>query len=93
MRRRDVDKSRDDLAAFSKLVGWPLARWQAASLRLEARTTYVVGPRESQPASAPITNPASGARGMSVVTLTRMPSANPITAPTATAAPIGMRLR
>jgi hypothetical protein len=47
MRRRDVDRSRDDLAAFAKLVGWPLAKWQAASLRLEARTTYVVGPRQS----------------------------------------------
>jgi len=47
MRRRDVDRSRDDLAAFAKLVGWPLAKWQAASLRLEARTSYIVGPRQS----------------------------------------------
>jgi hypothetical protein len=45
MRRRDVDKSRDDLAAFAKLVGWPLAK--AASLGLEARTSYIVGSRQS----------------------------------------------
>ena len=47
MQRRDVDKSRDDLAEFAKLVGWRLAKWQAASLRLEARTSYIVGPRQS----------------------------------------------
>jgi hypothetical protein len=38
--------------------------------------------RANHPASAPSTNPASAASGMSAVTLTRMPSASPITAPT-----------
>jgi hypothetical protein len=47
MRRRDVDKSRDDLAAFAKLARHSLTKWQAASLRLEARTSYIVGPRQS----------------------------------------------
>src|SRR6266540_3087760 len=38
--------------------------------------------RESHPTSAPSANPASGARGTSAVTLTTVPSASPITAPT-----------
>ena len=40
--------------------------------------------RKSHPASAPSITPASGARGTSVVTLTRMPSTTPINAPTPT---------
>jgi hypothetical protein len=38
--------------------------------------------RENQPTNAPSSNPASGARGTSVVTLTRIPSARPTAAPT-----------
>jgi hypothetical protein len=47
MHRRDLDKARSDLAAFAKLVGWPLTKWQAAAFALLARTTYVLGPRQS----------------------------------------------
>jgi hypothetical protein len=36
---------------------------------------------KSHPRSAPSTNPISGAKGTSVVTLTRIPSASPNTAP------------
>ena len=43
--------------------------------------------RESQPPSAPTTSPTSGARGTSVIKLTTMPSASPVTAPIAIAAP------
>jgi hypothetical protein len=43
--------------------------------------------RESQPMIPPSTAPISGAKGTSVDTLTRMPSANPATAPSAIAAP------
>jgi hypothetical protein len=43
--------------------------------------------REIQPASAPSTSPSSGASGRSVVTLITMPSARPVTAPTAMATP------
>src|SRR5436190_14963850 len=38
--------------------------------------------RKSQPANKPITSPASGASGTSVVRLTMIPSANPMAAPT-----------
>ena len=47
LRRSDLAKARDDFATFAKLVGWPLAKFQAASLLLEARTTYVLGPRQA----------------------------------------------
>ena len=50
------------------------------------RCVYTRFRRENHPASAPSTSPASGASGTSVVTLTRMPSAKPITAPTTIAA-------
>src|SRR5436190_11793407 len=43
--------------------------------------------RKSQPTKTPSASPASGARGMSVVTLTAIPTTNPVTAPTTTAAP------
>jgi len=46
--------------------------------------TYPGFRRKSQPTSAPTTSPASGGNGISVVTLTRMPSDNPDTAPTHT---------
>lgn len=32
---------------FADVVGWPLARWQTAALRLESRTTAIVAPRQS----------------------------------------------
>jgi hypothetical protein len=44
--------------------------------------TYAPSRRASHPRSAPSTSPASGANGISVVTLTTMPSAKPSTAPT-----------
>jgi hypothetical protein len=43
--------------------------------------TYVPSRRASHPRSAPSTSPASGANGISVVTLTTMPSAKPSMAP------------
>jgi hypothetical protein len=46
--------------------------------------------RASRP-SAPSTNPTSGARGSSVIKPMAMPSASPITAPTAIAGPMRMR--
>lgn len=45
--RATIDRARDDLATFARLIGCPLADWQAASLQLQARTTYIVGPRQS----------------------------------------------
>jgi hypothetical protein len=47
MRKPDLARARRDLAYFSKLVGWPLAKWQAEALALKARVTYVLGPRQS----------------------------------------------
>ena len=52
--------------------------------------SYTRRRRASQPTRAPNTNPISGANGMSLDTLTRMPSAKPATAPIAMAAPVLM---
>lgn len=45
--RRDRDRIREDVGAFSRVVGWPLADWQTRAMRLEARTTCVVAPRQT----------------------------------------------
>ncbi len=47
MRRPDLDRARRDLAYFAKLVGAPLAKWQAAALGLDSRVTYIIGARQS----------------------------------------------
>ncbi|MDP9416807.1 MAG: terminase family protein [Actinomycetota bacterium] len=43
----DLAVLRGDLSAFADAVGLPLERWQADALRLEARTTVIVAPRQS----------------------------------------------
>jgi tRNA(Met) C34 N-acetyltransferase TmcA len=43
----DLANLRLDLRAFAEAVGQPLASWQAASLRLDHRTTVLVAPRQS----------------------------------------------
>lgn len=45
--RRDLAKARDDLGAFAKLAGTPLAKFQLAALGLQSRTSYILGPRQS----------------------------------------------
>ena len=47
IRKPDLAKARADVAAFAKLAGRSLAKFQGEALRLEARTTYVLGPRQS----------------------------------------------
>jgi hypothetical protein len=47
LRKPDLDRARRDLAYFAKLVGTPLAKWQAESLGLESRVTYIIGARQS----------------------------------------------
>src|SRR4051812_28368326 len=53
----------------------------------DEEVAYEPSRRASHPASAPSASPTSGARGTSVVTLTRIPSASPTTAPSAIATP------
>jgi len=43
----DLQQAREDLRAFSTLIGHELAPWQAESLRLERRTSVIVAPRQS----------------------------------------------
>lgn len=45
--RRDRDRIREDVGAFARVVGWPLTDWQTRAMRLEARTTCVVAPRQT----------------------------------------------
>jgi hypothetical protein len=47
MRKPDLAKARRDLRYFSRLVAWSLTDWQADSLALDPKVTYVVGPRQS----------------------------------------------
>jgi hypothetical protein len=56
--------------------------YSGEALASEAAEAYVLTRPKSHPTSAPSTRPSSGAKGTSVVTLTRIPSASPITAPT-----------
>lgn len=43
----DLPQAREDLRAFSTLIGHELAPWQAAALLLERRTSVIVAPRQS----------------------------------------------
>ena len=47
MRKPDLAKAKADVAAFAKLAGRPLAKFQAEALALDARTSYILGPRQS----------------------------------------------
>jgi Terminase large subunit, T4likevirus-type, N-terminal len=44
--RAEVDRARRDLAFFAELIGWPLAPFQAESLRLLTRMTVILGSRQ-----------------------------------------------
>lgn len=45
-RAAKLTRARDDLATFAALAGRPLAKWQARALALDARVSYVLGPRQ-----------------------------------------------
>jgi hypothetical protein len=45
--RADLQRARDDLAEFARLVGRPLKPWQAESLLLKRRVTVIVAPRQT----------------------------------------------
>src|SRR4051794_887894 len=80
--RRDARYGRDNVdrsAAAGKSAMWTCGQGCAPCRR------------ENQPASAPSTSPISGARGRSVLRLTTMPSAKPMTAPTVIAMTVLMR--
>lgn len=47
MNRDDVRAAIDDVSVFASLVGWPLTPTQAEALRLDARTTVIVAPRQT----------------------------------------------
>jgi hypothetical protein len=42
----NLDRARDDLAEFARLVGYDLMPWQADALKLERRYSVVVAPRQ-----------------------------------------------
>jgi hypothetical protein len=44
--REQLDRARKDLSYFAELVGWPLADWQAAGLRLLTWMTVILGARQ-----------------------------------------------
>ena len=46
MARPDVDRAKNDLGAYSRLVGWPLEPWQLGALELTTRQTCLVSPRQ-----------------------------------------------
>lgn len=43
----DLDRAKAELPVFADLIGCPLEAWQAQSLRMEARTTAIVAPRQA----------------------------------------------
>lgn len=47
MNREEIRKARDDLAAFSSLIGRDLRPYQAEALTADVRTTVVVAPRQT----------------------------------------------
>ena len=79
---RDLDHEASGASAFDDLG----AR-RGLQLTGQGWRRYAWPRRASQPLSAPRISPTSGASGTSVVTLTTRPSATPITAPSAIAAP------
>ena len=44
--RQDVTEARRDLAAFGRLIGWPLEPWQSGALSLTVRQTVLISPRQ-----------------------------------------------
>ena len=75
LRHRRRAQDRPQLLPGRPAVPDPPLRDRTAPGRV--RVSYARRRRESQPTRAPSTSPISGANGMSVVTLTRMPSAKP----------------
>jgi hypothetical protein len=47
IRRQDVAEARDSLAAFARLIGWPMEDWQSGALTLEKRQTVLISPRQA----------------------------------------------